>query len=240
MQKKSIVKLISCLMLIMAAFSFKISFAQTNIIAIDILLNPDKTMLDSAKAYNAMMRKNYSGPGSFSLDATHTPHISVLQCFIDESNLKKVIDAVGKVVKSQKPEKETLTSKGFYFLPDKSLGLAGITINTTPALLTYQSKLIEAVKPYIVTGTDAAFVQNANGKPLVQGLSEYVNGFIPDHSGPKFLPHVTIGLAQQTFLKELMAKPYQSFSFKISSASIYHLGDYGTAQKRLWTSERRL
>ena len=238
MQKKSFIKVISCLALILFSLSFKTSIRQTDVIGIDILLNPNQTMLDSARAYNALMRKNYSGPGSFSLDAVHTPHVSVLQCFIKNEDLKKVIDEVDKVVKREKPEKETLTSKGFYFIPDKTLGLAGITINTTPKLLTYQSKIIEAVKPYIVTGTDAAFVQNANGRPIVKGLTEYVNGFIPDHSGAKFLPHVTIGLAQGTYLTELKAKPYNKFSFKISSASIYHLGDYGTAQKRLWTSAK--
>jgi len=238
MQTKSFIKLISSLALILFTSSFKVSIAQTGVIGIDILLNPNQTMLDSAKAYNALMRKNYSGPGSFSLDAVHTPHISVLQCFIKTSDLKKVIDAVDKVVKREKPEKETLTTKGFYFLPDKTMGLAGITINTTPELLTYQAKIIEAVKPYIITGNDSAIVQNPNGRPIVKGLTEYVNGFIPDHSGAKYLPHVTIGLAQATFLKELMAKPYIPFTFKISSASIYHLGDYGTAQKRLWTSAK--
>ena len=90
MQTKSFVKLISCLALILFSLGFKVSFAQTDIIGIDILLNPNQTMLDSAKAYNALMRKNYSGPGSFSLDAVHTPHISVLQCFIKTANLKKV------------------------------------------------------------------------------------------------------------------------------------------------------
>jgi hypothetical protein len=238
MQKKSLIKVISCLVLILFSLSFKSSVAQTNVIGIDILLNPDQTMLDSAKAYNALMRNNYSGPGSFSLDAVHTPHISVLQCFIEQANLKKVIDAVDKVVKSEKPQDETLTSKGFYFIPDKTMGLGGITINTTPKLMAYQSKIIEAVKQYIVTGTDAAFVQNPNGRPIVNGLTQYVNGFIPDHSGAKYLPHVTIGLAKETYLKELMAQPYHSFSFKISSAGIYHLGDYGTAQKRLWTSAK--
>jgi hypothetical protein len=238
MQKKSLFKVISCFVLIFFSLSFSSSVAQTNVIGIDILLNPDQTMLDSAKAYNALMRKNYSGPGSFSLDAVHTPHVSVLQCFVETANLKKVFDAVDKVVKSQQPQKETLTSEGFYYIPDNTMGLAGITINTTPKLLEYQSKIIEAVKPLIVRGTDAAFVQNANGRPIVKGLTEYVNGFIPDHSGAKYLPHVTIGLAQASFLDELKAKPYHSFSFKISSASIYHLGDYGTAQKRLWTSAK--
>ncbi|MCK7517513.1 MAG: hypothetical protein MZV64_07220 [Ignavibacteriales bacterium] len=55
---------------------------KSEVIAIDVLLDPDKTMLDSAKVYNKLMRNNYSGPGSFELDAIHTPHITVLQCFI--------------------------------------------------------------------------------------------------------------------------------------------------------------
>ncbi|HEY2348185.1 MAG TPA: hypothetical protein VGH64_04170 [Puia sp.] len=238
MQKQSFAKLINCFALIILSLSFKVSVAQTEVIGIDILLNPGQTMLDSAKAYNEMMRQNYSGPGSFSLDATHTPHISVLQCFIEKANLDKVIDAVDKVVKSVQPAKDKLTSKGFYFVPDKTLGLAGITISTTPRLLNYQAKIIEAVKQYIVKGTEAAFVQNANGTPMVAGLTQYVSAFIPDHSGPKFLPHVTIGLARQTFLKELKAKPYHQFTFGIVSASIYHLGDYGTAQVILWTSAK--
>jgi hypothetical protein len=238
MQKKSLLKVISCFALIILSLSFKTAVAQTDTLGIDILLNPDQIMLDSAKAYNGMMRQNYSGPGSFSLDATHTPHISILQCFIEKANLDKVITAVDKVVKSSRPTQDKLTTKGFYYIPDKTLGLAGITINTTPQLLEYQAKIIEAVKPFIVIGTDAAFVQNANGRPIVAGLSEYVNRFIPDHSGPKFMPHVTIGLAQQVFLKELKARPYHPFSFGIVSASIYHLGDYGTAQVRLWASAK--
>lgn len=237
MQKKSLTSNIRCLALILFTLSFKMVVAQ-DVIAIDILLNPGQTMLDSAKVYNQMMQKNYSGPGSFSLDATHTPHISVLQCFVEKANLPKVFAAVEKVVQTEQPTKDILTSKGFYYLPDKTLGLAGITINTTPQLLRYQAKLIEAVKPYMVKGTDAAFVPNANGQPMVAGLSDYVNAFIPDHSGPKFLPHVTIGLAYASFLNELKAKPYHQFTFNITSASIYHLGNYGTAQKLLWTTAK--
>lgn len=238
MQKKTTGKIIGCLMLILLTFSSKISVAQSDVIAIDILLNPDQTMLDSAKAYNALMRKNYSGPGSFTLDAQHTPHVSVLQCFVEKANFDKVVAAVSNVIKTEQPTKDKMTTNGFYYIPDKTLGLGGITASTTPKILAYQAKIIEAVKPFIVKGTDAAFVQNANGKPIVAGLSEYVNAFIPDHSGPKFLPHVTIGLAHATFLEELKAKPYHKFTFGFVSASIYHLGDYGTAQKRLWTSAK--
>lgn len=52
----------------------------------------------------------------------------------------------------------------------------------------------------------------------------------------QYNPHITIGLAHEDFLKELIAQPYQKFTFKSSAVSIYHLGDFGTARKKLWTS----
>jgi hypothetical protein len=236
--KKSIFK-ISYFSALLCALTVNIVTAQSDITAIDVLLDPDKTMLDSAKFYNDLMRKNYSGPGSFSLDASHTPHVTVLQCFVKSSDLKKVYAAVSKVVKKEQPTKDKLTAKGFYYIPVGTLGLAGITTDTTVKLMRFQAKLIEAVKPFIVEGTNAAFVQNANGKPITAGTAEYVNGFIPDHSGTKYNPHVTIGLANADFLKELLTKPYSKFTFKSSSVSIYQLGDLGTAQKQLWTSGRK-
>lgn len=235
--KTSFNKIICLILLMLSATEFNAVLAQ-DITAIDVLLNPDQTMLDSAKVYNGIMQKNYAGPGSYSLDELHTPHITVLQCFVRSADLKKVYKAVAHVVKQEKPTNEPLTSKGFYYFPTNDLGLAGITINTTPGLLRFQSKIIEALKPYLVVGTDAAFVQNTDGTAIAAGSKEYVNGFIPDHSGEKYNPHVTIGLAHQDFLKDLLAKPYNSFPFKCASVSIYHLGDFGTARTKLWTSSK--
>jgi len=212
--------------------------AQAELTAIDILLDPDQVMLNSAKDYNELMQKNYSGPGSFALDATHAPHVTVLQCFVPKADLEKVYAAIEKVVKSEKPETDQLTASGFYYIPVNGLGLAGITAKPTPKLLSFQAKIIEALKPFMMTGTNAAFVQNADGKEITAGTSEYVNAFITEHSGAKYNPHVTIGLAQEAFLKELVAKPFKTFSFKSKSVSIYQLGDFGTAQKKLWTSSK--
>jgi hypothetical protein len=236
MKQKSFYKIIGSILLIMIVFFFYTVKAQSELVAIDVLLDPDHTMLDSAKVYNKLMQKDYSGPGSFELDAAHKPHITVLQCFVKKSDLDKVYAAVAKVVKSENPAREKLTATGFYYIPLNGLGLAGITAAPTPSLLSFQAKLIEAVKPYMVVGTNAAFVQNADGKDIVAGTSEYVNAFVPDHSGVKYNPHVTIGLAHETFLKELIAKPFNTFSFKSSSVSIYQLGDFGTAQKKLWST----
>jgi hypothetical protein len=233
--RKTITGLLTLLLLISANFAI----AQSDIAAIDIILSPDKTMLDSAKFYNHLMLENYNGPGSFSLDEIHNPHISVLQCFIRTKDLKEIYKAVSKVFNGENPVKETLTANGFYYFPYNGLGLAGITADTTSWLIRFQAKIIEAAKPFIVKGTDAGFVQNKNGAPIAKGSSDYVNDFIPAHSGPKFNPHVTIGLAQEDFLKELLAKPFNRFTFGNNSVSIYQLGDFGTAQKKLWTSSTR-
>jgi hypothetical protein len=238
MKQKSIFNTLGRVAVIVILFAFNTVKAQSELVAIDVLLDPDHTMLDSAKVYNKLMQKDYSGPGSFELDAVHNPHITVLQCFVKKSDLEKVYAAVAKVVKSEQPAREKLTATGFYYIPLNGLGLAGITAATTPKLMSFQAKLINALKPYMVKGTNAAFVQNADGKEIVDGTSEYVNTFVPDHSGAKYNPHVTIGLAHETFLKELIAKPFNTFSFKSSAVSIYQLGDFGTAQKKLWSSSQ--
>lgn len=239
MSQKSSIRIIGSVALLLILFAFNTVKAQTKISAIDVLLDPDQTMMDSAKVYNDLMRKNYNGPGSFALDVAHNPHITVLQCFVLSSDLDKVYAAVAKVVKSENPANDALTASGFYYIPLSGLGLAGITAMSTPKLLSFQAKIIEVLKPFMVTGTNAAFVQNADGKDIAAGTSEYVNAFVPDHSGAKYNPHVTIGLAHEDFLKELIARPFNTFSFKSSSVSIYHLGDFGTAQKILWTSAKK-
>src|SRR5437867_3473753 len=54
--------------------------AQSETTAIDILLQPDATMLQHSAASNARLLKVF--PKGFALDATHTPHITMLQCFV--------------------------------------------------------------------------------------------------------------------------------------------------------------
>ena len=45
--------------------------------------------------------------------------------------------------------------------------------------------------------------------------------------------HVTIGIASQDFLKKLLDEKFESFTFSPVGASVYHLGNFGTARKKL-------
>jgi len=203
--------------------------------AIDILLDPDAAMTAQAGAANARLRENY--PAGFALDADHAPHITVLQRFVRSAELEQVKAAVAKVFAQTDPVQLKLQATGYYYLPYQNLGLAGITVAPTPALLALQQKLIHAVAPFTLErGTGEAFVPRPDGGPINQPTMDYIAAYVPGHSGKKYNPHVTVGLGEEAFVKQLLAEPFQRFSFKPRSASLYQLGDFGAAQKQLWTS----
>jgi hypothetical protein len=210
------------------------------ITAIDILLDPDATMLKHAQAANERLLKSF--PKGFALDASHQPHISCLQRYVKTADLDKVYEAVGKVLAEEKPLGWNLKAHKYYYIPGegalKGLGLGGIVIEPTEDLIKYQQKLIDAIEPFTAkTGTAAAFVTTKEAPDINQATIEYVAKFVPDASGKKFNPHVTIGIASEKFLKEMLDEKFEEFTFSPAGASIYHLGNYGTAQKRLKSFE---
>ncbi len=52
-------------------------------------------------------------------------------------------------------------------------------------------------------------------------------------AGKRFNPHVTIGVATEKYLNEMLTAPFPSFTFSPASASVYQLGVFGTARKEL-------
>src|SRR5215475_4500241 len=200
--------------------------------AIDILLEPDATMIQHAEAANVRLLKDF--PKGFALDTTHHPHISCLQRYVKTADLDKVYEAVGKVLAEEKPLTWKLKAYKYYYIPWKDLGLAGIVIEPTDDLLRYQQKLIDAVAPFTVeTGTAAAFVTTQEDPEINQPTIDYVATFVPDASGTKFNPHVTIGIATQDYLKQMLDEKFEAFTFSPVGVSVYHLGNFGTARKKL-------
>src|SRR6478672_942668 len=200
--------------------------------AIDILLEPDATMTKQAEAANERLLKVF--PKGFALGKTHQPHISTLQRYVKTADLDKVYEAVGKVLADEKPAGWKLKAYKYYFIPWKEIGLAGIVIEPTDDLIRYQQKLIDAVVPFTVkTGTAAAFVTTEEAPDINEPTIEYVATFVPDASGKKFNPHVTIGIATQDYLKKMLDEKFESFTFSPTGAAVYQLGNFGTARKKL-------
>ena len=68
---------------------------------------------------------------------------------------------------------------------------------------------------------------------IQKSLIEYVANFVTIAAGKHFNPHVTIGVGTETYLNEMLAEPFESFTFSATGASVYQLGTFGTARKEL-------
>src|SRR5262245_39196214 len=205
---------------------------QSPVTAIDIALEPDATMIQHAKADNARLLKSF--PKGFTLDATHHPHVTMLQQFVRTDDLDKVIAAANAVLVKEKPRAWTLKAFKYYYIPDPPFGLAGIVVEPTEDLHRLQDALIKAVAPYTVkTATPAAFFSEEGGRDIQKSLIDYVANFVTVAAGNRFNPHVTIGVGMETYLNEMLAEPFVSFMFSSAGASVYQLGSFGTARKEL-------
>jgi len=203
-----------------------------SIVAIDVVLEPDEIMTARARDVNARLLTVY--PDGFALDADHQPHISVLQRFVGAAYLNDLYAAANNVFASEDPTAWTLTASNAYYIPSPPIGLAGIVIEPTDDLLRLQQKLIDTMSPYTVpTGTVDAFASTQQGRDIQEFLVQYVPTFVPAASGENFNPHVTTGAGPQTYLDEMMAEPFEAFIFSPVGASVYQLGTFGTAQRKL-------
>jgi hypothetical protein len=206
--------------------------AQSEITAIDILLEPDATMLQHSADNNARLLKVF--PGGFALDATHTPHITMLQCFVRTADLKKVYAAAGKVLARANVKAMKLEAFKYYYAPGGAVGVAGICAKPTPEILKLQADIIAAVKPFTVeTGPIGAFTAPHDNPATDAALIQYVSMFVPKMSGENYNPHVSTGVAPTAYLDQMLAEPFVPFAFSPAGAAVYQLGPFGTAAKKL-------
>jgi phosphoserine phosphatase len=205
---------------------------QTPVTAIDVLLEPDATMLQHCEANNARLLKVF--PKGFALDAKHRPHITLIQRFVRTADLDNVYAAAGKVLAGANVNAMKLEAFKYYYAPGKDVGVAGIVARPTPELLKLQQDVIAAVAPFTVeTGPMAAFVSAHDDPAMDALLIQYVSTFVPKQSGEHFNPHVSTGVASREYLDNMLTEPFEPFTFSPAGAAVYQLGPFGTAAKKL-------
>jgi hypothetical protein len=206
--------------------------APNPVMAIDILLEPDATMVKHATAANERLLKDF--PKGFVMGKTHHPHISCLQRYVKTADLDKVYGAVAKVLTEEKPTTWKLKAYRYDYVVWDKLALTVILVEPTDVLIQYQQKLIDAVAPFTVqTGTAAAFVTTKENPNINQPTIDYVRTYVPDGSGKKFIPHVTVGVALPEYVKKMLDEKFEAFTFSPVRVAVYHLGNFGTARKEL-------
>ncbi|RFN59056.1 2'-5' RNA ligase family protein [Marixanthomonas ophiurae] len=207
---------------------------QEEIIAIDVLLTLPKEMDQQAIQLNQAIVKD--NPTNFTLDKNHIPHITLLQCYIPESDLSNVAEALKGLYKTV--EHDTLWADNLQYTKEKEESFSSIRIKKSNQLVTLHKKVIALVKPYMVTnGSQESYVQNTDDTPIDQFTIDYVPVFVPEHSFENYNPHISLGVAKTSLLDSLNQNNFRPTKFQATSISVYQLGSFGTAQKLLWQSE---
>ena len=204
-----------------------------SVIAINVLLLPDAATAEKAVSTNARLLKSY--PGGFALDANHAPHITLLQQFVQTNDLAAVANVVAAALNNEQPAQWESMATGFYDMAYKNLGLVGIVIEPTAGLQRLQQTIIAAVAPFAAAkGTAEAFAPRADGESINQATVDYVNNFVGSSSGINYHPHLTCGIGNRDFVDALKAEPFEPISCQPIGVGIYQIGDYGTAQTKLY------
>src|SRR5262245_55329547 len=171
-------------------------------------------MCARAIADNARLLAVY--PEGFALDADHQPHITLLQRFVNSADLSAIYAAADAAISNEKPTNWELTASGTYYIPSPPIGAAGIVVELTNELRRLQQNLIDALEPYTVdTGTVYAFASNQQGRDIQDFLVQYVTTFVPSATGDNFNPHVTTGAGPLAYLDNMMAEPFERFTFSL-------------------------
>jgi hypothetical protein len=223
---------------IICSFATQAAYAQTTherqpaITAIDIALEPDATMLQHAAALNARLRGDFAR--GYALDATHRPHVTLLQRYVRTADLPKVYAAVQKI----RTQYDMAAWKFEAFKIDHAVwsGLALTVILAKPPqkVLDAQQQLIAAIAPYTVQTATAAAFATTPAEPDINGSTiAYVASFVPKSTGKNYIAHVTCGVASVAFVKQLEREPFSAFTFSPVAISVYQLGNFGTARRKL-------
>jgi hypothetical protein len=145
------------------------SAAQNPVTAVDIVLEPDATMIQHAQTANAGLLKNF--PKGFALGDEHAPHMSVIGGYFYAANLDDVSAAASKVLASEPITSWLLKAFKYYYIPLKEIGLGGILVEPTADLIRLQKELLEAIGKYFAPasfGTAAAFATTPENPEINQ------------------------------------------------------------------------
>jgi hypothetical protein len=207
---------------------------QHPITAVDIVLEPDATMIQHAQAANAGLLKDF--PKGYTLGEEHAPHISVIGGYFHTESLDEIFAAASKVLNSQKVMSWKLKAFKYYYIPLKEIGLGGILVEPTADMIRLQDQLFEAIGKFMApgsAGTAAAFRTTPKDPEINQPTIEAVATYFSEHRGEHYSPHITIGVGTVAYLDALLAAPFPTFTFSVVGMSAYQFGNFGTAAKQL-------
>ena len=185
-----------------------------NLMAMDIALLLPDGVNEQARAVNAALLAER--PDGFRFDATHLPHITLVQQFVQRANLPALMERMDSVLSVVSPLMLRINGVG------SSGTAAHFAIEPTPVLRRLHETLMDAVQPLEEAGGSAAafFADQDSAR---ENDVAWVNQFRSHSSYARFAPHITLGVGPLPEFRE-------PFEFTARRAALCHLGRYCTCR----------
>jgi hypothetical protein len=224
---------------------------MSELLAVNVLLEPDAATKVLAAELNAELRREIAGgPGpAFAFDATHLPHVTLLQRYVRRDDLMSVLETVGAVVQEEVADAEAEGQSlraGDLVLRAGDLGggrlgtapgteVASVEFEPQPGVRALHESVVRAVAPFAMAGgSRAAFFRMSGEPPANSATVAYVEAFLPEHAGENYAPHLTVGVGREDDVRRLARDhPLRGIRVTPIAVAVAQLGDLGTARKIL-------
>lgn len=208
---------------------------MSELLAVNVLLEPDESTQDLARELNARLRRDV--PSGFAFDETHLPHVTLLQRYVRIADLDGAVAAVGAVAAG-------VAAAGLRLRPD---GLGGGALGTPPGIVlvsvefepqpsvrSLHDAVLRALTPFAARGgTAAAFFALPGEPPANAATVAYVEEYVPRQSGEHYAPHMSVGAAREDVVAGMGGHPLLDADVWPSATCVAQLGDLGTARRIL-------
>jgi hypothetical protein len=209
---------------------------QTTLMAVNVLLLPDRAARARVVALNALLRADL--PAGFAFDETHVPHITLLQRYVPAGDLDGLIAAVGGALARTGIPRELTAARlscGELGTPEGT-SVVSVDVEPAAALRAVHDGLLAAARPFAQAGgTEESFFRLPGEPPPNAATVAYVEEFVPVHSDGRYSPHMTVGVGAAESIDRLTARPFDHFVFATQAVALYRLGDLGTARREIRT-----
>ena len=187
--------------------------------AIDVAILPPADVSQRAIALSASLPAS-EGQG-LRLDATHLPHVTLMQLFVRAEEIDVAMQQIDDVVREHGPLRLRVSGGGH------SRHTVWLTVDRTPALDALHERLMEALRGVERQGGTSAAFAGGDARP---GDVIWVTTYRAKASFGSFTPHITLGHAKQP-------PRVEPFEFDATTVAACQLGRFCTCRRvlREWT-----
>jgi len=192
-----------------------------NVTAIDVVLLLPAHVEATARDLNARLS------GTLKFDATHLPHLTILQQFVPTRKLGEAEAIVGSIADGLRPLR--LSVPGIVTEPFHETEVWYWPVEPSGALTALHDAVSSELTSLACEGAADAFYTD-DGEVIRDSTVAYVSNFSRTSAGSNFHPHITLGLGHGESRRD-------SFAFDADHVAVCHLGNFNTCRKVLY--ERR-